>query len=171
MTRGADGKATPAVPGASIPNPKSLAAMNAPADYVMLVDGYAPWATESGRRLQPVSPRPFLRFAQRGRLDRQTNVPGSKWKKDISMDPYHTLVFTGRTYAGWSPWQQLPIHGDGTPVVFGDGHSKWIRVINKSSGQLVIHNTLPFRRHMIPDQTNIDLPNDLGLGGAGDNWF
>ena len=153
----------------SLPNPKSLAAMNAPADYVMLVDGYAPWATnpdgDCGQFPADLACDSLKLLDWTG--DKR---PGSKWEKDISMDPVHTLVFTGRTYGGWSPWLQLPIHGDGTSVVFGDGHAKWIRAVDRSTGKLVIHNTLPFRRHMIPDQTNMDLPNDLGLGGAPDNW-
>lgn len=159
--------------------PHPLAYINAPSDYVMLVEGYAPW---SGSTTPPYGscsdPRmPAWACADLTNPDWTGNTdPNSKWKCDVAMDPFHVIAMNGRAYNGWNAFQGLPMHGEGTPIVFSDGHAKWIKSINKASGQNQVHGTLPFRKNMVPDQANVDLPNTLGLGDGSngawqaDNW-
>src|SRR5579862_7158554 len=156
-------------PGWEFQTPHPLAYIAAPSDYVMMVEGYAPW---SGSTTPPYGscsdPRmPAWACADLTNPDWTGDTdPNSKWKCDVAMDPFHVIVMTGRSYYGWNAFSSLPMHGEGTPVVFSDGHTKWIRCINLSSGQNLVDGTLPFRKNMVPaqEELSLNLPNSLGLG-------
>ncbi len=101
----------------------------------------------------------------------------NKWLGENNLSQYATSHVTGAQYDGWVFLKGMPIHGDGTNFAFTDGHAKYYRVYDKGSGRNIIHNTLPFRKHMDPQQRRMDLANNVGLSGpegtggfAGDNW-
>lgn len=79
------------------------------------------------------------------------------------MIPWGTLWVVGRPYfaPSWIAVDRLPIYEDGTVVSFTDGHVKFIKVLG-ADGNPIIESTLPFRRHVDPQQRGLDLPTAAG---------
>ncbi|MFN3650834.1 MAG: DUF1559 domain-containing protein [Armatimonadota bacterium] len=128
--------------------PLNEAAVNAPADCVMLMDGHQDWGGREG-------------VDWMGR-------PNTQWLMEDT-----TWGMSGSLITGWLSWQGftwgLPRHNGGANVCFVDGHVKWVRVTPTSTISSVaagnalygapgdqgwFEKTFPGNKHMQPGQND-----------------
>jgi len=156
----------------------SLAAVQAPADCVMVAEGTCGWAkayTKDGAVGAGIGD------AELGKLwnglNGQVNPADgkSKWYREQTMSGYQTHLVAGAAYTGWG--QRVagtPFYNGGGNFNFTDGHSKWVRTAN-ADGTPVICGTLPWRKHVDPGQHGYDSSKnqcgtDVPFGGDNGNW-
>jgi prepilin-type N-terminal cleavage/methylation domain-containing protein/prepilin-type processing-associated H-X9-DG protein len=123
----------------------SQAAVAAPADCVLLMEGHNGWNKTTA--LLPAEARLWD--------GRDVNVTPaareSKWFKEQTMSGVQTILITGQNYGGWRGFSGMPFYNGGNNVAFTDGHAKWYRTSN-DQGQPVICSTLPVAKHVDPQQ-------------------
>jgi prepilin-type N-terminal cleavage/methylation domain-containing protein/prepilin-type processing-associated H-X9-DG protein len=116
----------------------SQAAINAPADCIMLADALGGgWAKANG--LPPVPDW------QGG-----TNA-GSKWQKEFTMSGRMTAFIAGSSYEAGDSIGKAPWFSGGTNFTFCDGHAKWFKTTD-ATGRPTVCGTLPWTKHMDPQQ-------------------
>jgi len=145
-------------------NGLSLAAVNAPADCVLLAEGHCGWNKISGSNSAAARGRDFT-----GSLDLQ-----NKWHKEQTMSGFQTWLITGIAYSDWgNRIIGAPFYNSFAVVAFTDGHVKAIKA-SDSNGLPTVCATLPWTKHIDPMQRNASLPgcsdpnNMPGSGPA--NW-
>jgi len=159
----------------------SLAAINAPADCVMLAEGTCSWAKAYKA---DGSVGAGVGDAELGKLWNGVNGEAnpadakSKWYRENTMSGYQTHLVAGAAYSGDGSWGQrvvgVPFYNGGGNFAFTDGHAKWVKVAN-SDGSPVICGTLPWRKHVDPGQHGYDASKnqcgtDVPFGGSNGNW-
>jgi prepilin-type N-terminal cleavage/methylation domain-containing protein/prepilin-type processing-associated H-X9-DG protein len=142
----------------------SQAAVNAPADCVMLAEGHSGW------NKQPAG-APIIPDWQ-GHTD-----PNSKWMKEHSISGNFTPFIAPIGYDGTQLFAGLPFYSGGANFAFTDGHAKWFRVANEN-GQPILCGTLPWVKHIDPQQRGVEDTasycggnNPLPGGWGGHQWY
>jgi prepilin-type N-terminal cleavage/methylation domain-containing protein len=147
---------------------QSQAAVNAPADCVMVIEGHGGWDKINGQA--------------GGQNSAAANGPdwsGDKdvhnlWHREQTLSGYQTWIVAGAPYAGWGQRiSGLPLYNGGGLVGFTDGHVKYTRFTNPD-GTPTLCSTLPFMKHVDPQQRKADQngcgdPNNLP-GQSQGNW-
>ncbi|MFN3650840.1 MAG: DUF1559 domain-containing protein [Armatimonadota bacterium] len=126
-------------------SPLNEAAVNAPADCVMLVEGHSDWGR--GPCITPFTNGQFVTnsfcheytiFGDNGSL-----VTGGLWATDRKL---------------WG----LPRHSGGGNVAFVDGHVKFFNnwdAVGALQSRQKLEGTIPYRKHIEPSQSRINDPN------------
>jgi len=156
----------------------SLAAVNAPADCVMLAEGTCSWAKAYKA---DGSVGAGVGDAELGKLWNGVNGEvnpadaKSKWYRENTMSGYQTHLVAGAAYAGLGERVVgVPFYNGGGNFAFTDGHARWVKVAN-SDGSPTICNSLPWRKHVDPgqhgyDSTKNQCGTDVPFGGDNGNW-
>jgi prepilin-type N-terminal cleavage/methylation domain-containing protein/prepilin-type processing-associated H-X9-DG protein len=157
----------------------SQAAVNAPADCILLAEGHGSWVKGAGL------PDPTPDAAGVVQNPIPADVAGSlenKWHKEHSISGNITFFITGTSYSTSTPplFSGLPFYSGGSNFAFVDGHAKWVKTAN-SDGSPNLCSTLPWVKTMDPQQRGVEdtgsycggknpaSPN--GGGWQGHQWF
>jgi len=150
----------------------SIAAVNAPADCVLLMEGHCGWnkLTANSSSLAWDTP------TASGKTCRQD--PESKFCKENSISGYQTALFTPYAYSGLQYTAGTPFYSNGGVVSFTDGHVKFVRY-SDGNGNPMLCSTLPWSKSIDAQQrgaentaANCD-PNGPAPPGSHDpqsNW-
>jgi len=151
----------------------SQAAVNAPADCILLCEGHGGWVKGGGLP----DPTPDASGVI------QNPIPGAptenKWHKEHSISGNFTPFITGNSYDPGTPpvFAGLPMYSQGMNFAFVDGHAKWVHVAD-SSGKPTLCATLPWVKTMDPQQRGVEDTasycgnnNPLPGGWGGHQWY
>jgi prepilin-type N-terminal cleavage/methylation domain-containing protein/prepilin-type processing-associated H-X9-DG protein len=142
----------------------SLAAVNSPADCILLAEGHCGWDKVGGGNSAAANGPDWT-----GSTDIH-----NKWHREQTISGGQTMLIAGKSYGDWG--QRVagaPFYSGGANVAFTDGHVKWSKTTNENGG-VVICGTLKWSKHMDPQQRNADRDgcNDpLSPVGSGSNWL
>lgn len=143
----------------------SLAGINAPSDCAVLIEGHGGWGMAA---TAPDS------VDWTGSTDRN-----NKWHVEETISGNKTSFITSVSYRGETLVNGLPFYNGGGIVAFSDGHVKYVHMMD-SSGKPILCSTLPWTRHIDPQQRNADRdscndplnPKGQDYGSNWDaNWF
>jgi prepilin-type N-terminal cleavage/methylation domain-containing protein len=141
----------------------SLAAVNAPADCVLLAEGHCGWdKVGTGNSAAARGPD----------FTGSTNVQ-NRWHREHTISGAQTFLLAGKSYADWGQRTTgAPFYNDGGIVSFTDGHAKYVKM-RSSNGDPLLCGTLKWTKNMDPSQRNADRdgcadPNNPPGGVA--NW-
>jgi prepilin-type N-terminal cleavage/methylation domain-containing protein/prepilin-type processing-associated H-X9-DG protein len=144
-----------------------LAAVNAPADCVVLAEGHCGWDKVNSTAGQNSA------AANGPDITGSTNIH-NRFHREQTISGYQTFLLAGKSYADWGQRTTgVPFYNEGGIVAFCDGHAKYIKMRN-SAGNPILCSTLKWTKHMDPNQRMADRdgcgdPNNLpGSGPA--NW-
>jgi prepilin-type N-terminal cleavage/methylation domain-containing protein len=150
-------------------NGLSQAAVNAPADCIIVMDGHCGWSKNPGT-LDPAEAKLFN--GKDALLD--PTVKKSKYFKEQTMSGNQTALITQRNYGNTQYVKgKFPFYNDGGNVGFSDGHAKWYKFADPS-GNPIVCGTLPWTKHVDPQQRQMDKnsctdpANKPGVGSG--NW-
>ncbi|MCW3097230.1 MAG: prepilin-type N-terminal cleavage/methylation domain [Chthonomonadaceae bacterium] len=140
----------------------SLAAVNAPADCVLLAEGHCGWDKVSGNSPQAMAPDFTGNKDIHSRFHREQTISGAQ-----------TFLLSGKSYGDWGQRTTgAPFYNGGGIVAYTDGHAKFVRMVDQN-GNPILCSTLKWTKSMDPSQNNAnkDGCNDPGSppGGIG-NW-
>jgi prepilin-type N-terminal cleavage/methylation domain-containing protein/prepilin-type processing-associated H-X9-DG protein len=147
----------------------SLAAVNAPADAILIMEGHCGWNKDKS----PLAPAEATLFDGRN-ANTTPAVKQSKFFKEQTMSGYQVQLVAGTTMGGWRVINGAPFYNGGGNVAFTDGHAKWYKFTDGNGNPTAICQTLPWTRHVDPQQRNAQLNscNDPAnpLTGTLGNW-
>ncbi|MCA1596153.1 MAG: prepilin-type N-terminal cleavage/methylation domain-containing protein [Chloroflexi bacterium] len=138
----------------------SLASVKSPADCVLLSEGHCGW--------QKTGPY-FVQKDWTGSTD-----VNNKWHQENSMSGFQTWLIAGRSYSNWgNVIPGVPFYNNGGIVAFTDGHVRYVKMTD-DTGMPIVCSTLPWPKHMDPQQRNADLnscTDSANMPGSGPaNW-
>jgi prepilin-type N-terminal cleavage/methylation domain-containing protein len=152
----------------------SQAAINAPADCVLLMEGHCGW-----NKLNPSgsSSLAWDTPTATGKTCRQD--PESKFCKEQTVSGFQTQLFNAYAYNGGHTVSGIPFYSNGGVVAFTDGHAKFVRY-SDSSGNPTLCSTLPWTKHIDALQRGAEKtqnycggdnpPGDQSASGHQSNW-
>jgi prepilin-type N-terminal cleavage/methylation domain-containing protein/prepilin-type processing-associated H-X9-DG protein len=131
-----------------------IAALNSPADCVLLMEGHCGWnKVDNGvTSSAAAADTPIPATGKTCHQDME-----SKWCKEQSISGYQTQLFNHVAYDGGSNVSGLPFYTNGGNVAFNDGHVKFIRY-SDASGKPILCSTLPWTKSVDPQQRGANNP-------------
>jgi prepilin-type N-terminal cleavage/methylation domain-containing protein/prepilin-type processing-associated H-X9-DG protein len=143
------------------------AAVNAPADCVLLAEGHSGWD-----KVNQVS-GPNSAAANGPDFTGSSDIH-NRWHREQTIFGEHTWLLAGSSYNDWGQRASgVPFYNGGGIVAFTDGHVKYVKMVDSNSSPILC-NTLKWTQHMDPQQRNADRDgcndpdNTPGAGPA--NW-
>lgn len=150
----------------------SQAAVNAPADCIMLAEGHGGWPKGVGLP----DPNPDAS----GVIQNPIPANPNRWHQEHTISGNFTPFITGNAYDASLPPTTLglPFYTGGNNFAFTDGHAKWVRTIDQA-GRPTLCSTLPWVKTMDPQQRNVDDTSSycgnknpiLGSNWGGHQWY
>jgi prepilin-type N-terminal cleavage/methylation domain-containing protein/prepilin-type processing-associated H-X9-DG protein len=150
-------------------NGLSQAAVNAPADCILAMEGKGGWNKNPTGGLDPQE----AQLANGKNVITTPALKNSRMFKEFTMSGNATYLIAGTNYQGQRIFNNMPFYNGGGNVSFTDGHAKWYKTVD-SAGNPVVCGTLPWTKHVDPQQRKADLnsckdTNNLPGSGSG-NW-
>ena len=141
----------------------SQAAVNAPADCVLLAEGHCGWDKVTGASTAAARGPDWT-----GSIDIH-----NKWHREQTISGSQTMLIAGRSYNDWGQRVRgAPFYNGGANIGYVDGHAKWAKTTN-DNGSLVICGTLKWTQHMDPSQRHAErdgCADPLNPPGGIANW-
>jgi prepilin-type N-terminal cleavage/methylation domain-containing protein/prepilin-type processing-associated H-X9-DG protein len=127
----------------------SQAAVNAPADCVLFAEGSGGWAKGG----YPGWNNPVPSGATPPTAIDDTM---SKWYREQTISGGQTFLLSGKSYGSWGQViAGAGFYNEGGNVGFADGHAKFVKY-KDANGEPTLRCTLPWRRHLDPQQRGAD---------------
>jgi prepilin-type N-terminal cleavage/methylation domain-containing protein/prepilin-type processing-associated H-X9-DG protein len=131
----------------------SQAAVNAPADCILLAEGHGGWVKGAGLP----DPTPDASGVIENPIPTTGGPTVNKWHKEHSISGNWTPFIAGVGYDPTLPpvLAGLPMYTAGANFAFVDGHAKWYRVTD-GAGRPTLCSSLPWVKTMDPQQRGVE---------------
>jgi prepilin-type N-terminal cleavage/methylation domain-containing protein len=133
---------------------RSQAAVNGPADCIMLAEGHSDW--DKGAGLPDPNPDAAGIIENPIPQDAVSNTQEDSWHKEHSISGNFTPFLIGVAYDPTFPtlYAGTPFYTGGESFSFTDGHAKWFRLVD-SNGRPTLCSTLPWVKNVDPSQNGV----------------